>query len=246
MNWKWSHLAKRLCGSNKWKPSMLASWQLNGSEYILDRNEGLRLVYYPQSQPTRAVRSKNRIFKRILKCDSGALQNTTGYMLINQASVDDLNTRIDHFVEPLQFRPNIIVKGPKAFEEDNWNWIRIGKSVIFRNVKPCTRWFRFALGPGKLNENNYYNKIENFRCPFVNIDPVTAVWNPNHQPLHTLNEYRSIVPGASGVMGIHIGLREAGQISIGDDIYIDDNEWFTSFALSRSNVKTKFWNKFDL
>lgn len=106
------------------------------SEYILGTKEGLRLVFYPQPNPTRAIRLP--LYKKILKSDAGALHDATGYMLINQASIDDLNTRIDHIVEPLQFRPNIIVKGPKAFEEDNWNWVRVGDSV-FRNVKPCTR-----------------------------------------------------------------------------------------------------------
>lgn len=109
------------------------------SNFILHTNEGLRLVLYPQPYPTRNVRGKLQLYKNILNSDAGALHDATGYMLINQASIDELNTRIDHVIEPLQFRPNIVVKGPKAFEEDNWKWVRIGDSVVFRNIKPCTR-----------------------------------------------------------------------------------------------------------
>lgn len=58
---------------------------------------------------------------------------------MNEGSVAELNSRLDHVVTPLQFRPNFVVKGPLAFEEDSWKWVRIGKNVIFRNIKPCTR-----------------------------------------------------------------------------------------------------------
>lgn len=109
------------------------------SRFILDQNDGLRLVFYSSSVPTRDVRPKNRIFKTAKREDTGALHDATSFMLINEKSVDELNTRIVKKVEPLQFRPNIVVKGPEAFEEDKWNWIRIGEEVVFRNVKPCTR-----------------------------------------------------------------------------------------------------------
>lgn len=109
------------------------------SKFILGQSEGLRLVYYPKESTMRAIHLKFKQYKNLLKSDSSALADATAYMLINQASIDDLNSRLDDVVEPLQFRPNIVVKGPDAFAEDKWNWIRIGDQVIFRNVKPCTR-----------------------------------------------------------------------------------------------------------
>lgn len=60
-------------------------------------------------------------------------------MMINQASMDELNSHLNHVVKPLQFRPNFVVKGPTAYEEDKWKWIRVGENLIFRNIKPCTR-----------------------------------------------------------------------------------------------------------
>lgn len=110
------------------------------SEFVLGIKEGLRLVFYPNAEPTRDIRSKNKSFKKLLNSDAGAMHDLTSYMIINQASMDDLNSRIDHVIKPLQFRPNIVVKGPKPFEEDNWNWIRIGDTAVFRSVKPCTRY----------------------------------------------------------------------------------------------------------
>lgn len=36
-------------------------------------------------------------------------------------------------------------------------------------------------------------------------------------------------------MGIHIGLRDAGKVSIGDAVYIEDNEWAAFDVQSHSN-----------
>lgn len=109
------------------------------SRFILQADEGLRLVYYVSSTPTRDVREKNKIFDSAVREDTGALHDATSYMLINEDSIEELNSRIENKVTPLQFRPNLVVKGPAAFEEDQWKWIKIGDEVIFRNVKPCSR-----------------------------------------------------------------------------------------------------------
>ncbi|XP_052900627.1 mitochondrial amidoxime reducing component 2-like isoform X2 [Anopheles moucheti] len=107
------------------------------SRFILSEDFGLRLVYYPLERPTRPVREKNRIHALLTARDSGALHDATSYMLVSEASVADVNTRLERPVPALQFRANILVKGPSAFEEDDWKWIRIGETV-YRNVKPCT------------------------------------------------------------------------------------------------------------
>jgi len=167
------------------------------SWYILGQDSGLRLAYYPNSYPSREIREKNQKFK-ITPNDAGGLHDATAYMLINQGSMDELNKNMDHVITPLQFRPNFVVKGPNAYDEDNWNWVRIGENVVFRNVKPCTR------------------------CIFTNIDPLTGERNPNQQPLTFLKKNRSYLPGESPVLGTHIGLRHAGRVRIGDAVYVED------------------------
>lgn len=109
------------------------------SRFILDESSGLRLVYYPSTLPSRDVREKNKIFETTYRKDTGALHDATSFMLINDKSVEELNSRVEKPVTALQFRPNVVVKGPVAFEEDNWTYIKIGDDVIFQNVKPCTR-----------------------------------------------------------------------------------------------------------
>lgn len=109
------------------------------SRYILQDDFGLRLVFYPSSIPTREIREQNKVIRTLIAADTGALHDATSFSLINEASISELNTRIKDPVTSLQFRPNFVVKGPGAFEEDTWKWVKIGDEVVFRNVKPLTR-----------------------------------------------------------------------------------------------------------
>lgn len=169
------------------------------SKYILGEEEGLRLVYYPLTRPTRDVREKNKVFETAVPTDTGSLHDATSYMLINESSIAELNSRVHRQVTPLRFRPNIVVKGPEAFAEDGWNWIKIGDNVTFQNVKPCTR------------------------CIFTNIDPESGERDSNEEPLKTLKTYRKIEKGGdSPVMGIHLGLRMHGKIRVGEAVYVED------------------------
>jgi len=59
-------------------------------------------------------------------------------LLISQASLDDLNSRLETPVPMNRFRPNLVVSGCEPFAEDSWKQIRIGE-VEFDVAKPCDR-----------------------------------------------------------------------------------------------------------
>ena len=59
-------------------------------------------------------------------------------LLVNRASLDDLNQRLESAVPMNRFRPNVVVQGPPAWAEDSWANIQIGEAV-FRVAKPCGR-----------------------------------------------------------------------------------------------------------
>ena len=63
-----------------------------------------------------------------------------GYPLLvaNEASLRAVNEALDHPVEMLRFRPNIVVDGELAWEEDTWLELEIG-DLRFACVKPCVR-----------------------------------------------------------------------------------------------------------
>ncbi|XP_011868219.1 PREDICTED: mitochondrial amidoxime reducing component 2 [Vollenhovia emeryi] len=174
------------------------------SRFLLQEDTGFRLVYYPLDRPVRSVRQRNyKIFPLEESIDLGAYPDETSYSLINEASIADLNSRLDEPVTSQQFRMNFVVKGATAYEEDKWDWVKIG-NVIMRNVRPCTR------------------------CIFTTIDPETGTKHINAEPLKTLKSYRQITDpqirpatGDSPVMGIHLGLRgPTGKVRLGDPVYV--------------------------
>lgn len=60
------------------------------------------------------------------------------YLLIGQASLDELNRRLADVLPMNRFRPNFVFTGGEPHEEDEWSDFRIGE-VAFRGVKPCAR-----------------------------------------------------------------------------------------------------------
>ncbi|MDQ2795579.1 MAG: MOSC domain-containing protein, partial [Actinomycetota bacterium] len=101
--------------------------------------EPVRLVY--GDDPTR--RPTNRAFSRDGDCVSFA----DGYplLLASEDSLDRVNEWIangpmsDQGPLPMRrFRPNVVVAGAPAFDEDRWRRIRIGEAV-FRTPKGCDR-----------------------------------------------------------------------------------------------------------
>nr|XP_021193630.2 mitochondrial amidoxime-reducing component 1 isoform X2 [Helicoverpa armigera] len=183
------------CG---WEPSEWIS-------RLIDRTtQKYRLVYYA-SEKCRNIRAgaSFKVYKFTSK-DTGALPDETSYNLINEASVDDLNTRLTgSHVTPCNFRPNFVLAGAKPYDEDNWKFVKIGENV-FEVIKPC------------------------MRCVLTTIDPETGVRDANTEPLTTLRKYRLAetarerkAVGNSPRMGIQMSLRSgSGLVSLNDPIYV--------------------------
>jgi hypothetical protein len=65
---------------------------------------------------------------------------TDGYpiLMISQASLDDLNTRLPEPLPMNRFRPNIVLSGAEAYAEDRMDSFTIN-NIELRGVKPCAR-----------------------------------------------------------------------------------------------------------
>ncbi|KAJ9578968.1 hypothetical protein L9F63_024927, partial [Diploptera punctata] len=137
-------------------------------------------------------------YKKLRDRDVGAYSYLTGFMLLTDSSIADLESRLPQRLRNLshrRFRGNFIVKDTIPYEEDTWDWVRVGEEAIFRTVKPCTR------------------------CVIINVDPDTAERDPQLEPLRTLRSYRLVTkPGAKDVegpdpiMGVYLGLRIPGVV----------------------------------
>lgn len=60
------------------------------------------------------------------------------YLMIGQASLDDLNDRLSEPIDMIRFRPNLVFSGGTPFMEDEWENFSIG-AARFRGTKPCAR-----------------------------------------------------------------------------------------------------------
>lgn len=103
-------------------------------------NTPARLVYFPDDEQRQVDLNYAR------PGDITAFSDGFPYLLISQASLDDLNSRLQTAVEMNRFRPNLVITGNEAFAEDQWKRIRIG-TIEFSLVKPCSRCIIPSINP---------------------------------------------------------------------------------------------------
>jgi uncharacterized protein YcbX len=91
-----------------------------------------RLIYMPDATKRR-VDGRYALNKEITNFSDGY-----PFMMIGQSSLDDLNSRLEEKLPINRFRPNIVVTGGTAYEEDGWAHFTIN-DINFYGVKLCAR-----------------------------------------------------------------------------------------------------------
>jgi uncharacterized protein YcbX len=121
---------------------------------------------------------------------------------VNDWIVELAVARGEDLAEPMpmtRFRPNVVVDGDTAFEEDGWKRVRIG-SVEFRVSEPCAR------------------------CVMTTIDPVTLA--RGREPLRTLARHRragnKVLFGANLIPDGVDPAAASARIAVGDALTVLD------------------------
>ncbi|MEO5798056.1 MAG: MOSC N-terminal beta barrel domain-containing protein [Gemmatimonadales bacterium] len=119
---------------------------------------------------------------------------TDGYqvLIVQEASLADLNARMAEPVPMTRFRPNIVVQGGVAWGEDDWREVKVG-AMTFDAVKPCAR------------------------CTVLTTDQLTGARHPRQEPLRTLATFRTI-PGRGAIFGQNLVMRAPGSVAVGDEV----------------------------
>jgi uncharacterized protein YcbX len=141
-----------------WRHTGLAVRHVEGSAWIsqvLGRESSL--VYMAD----RHVRPVDPSYAR--PGDAVSFADGYPFLVISDASLADLNARLELPIRMERFRPSITVSGVVPYAEDGWARVRLG-ALGFRAVKRCSR------------------------CTVTTIDPVTAL--KGKEPLRTLARYR--------------------------------------------------------
>uniref|UniRef100_A0ACB8GAM1 Uncharacterized protein n=1 Tax=Sphaerodactylus townsendi TaxID=933632 RepID=A0ACB8GAM1_9SAUR len=121
------------------------------------KSEPFRLVHFETQMTPRKCNDIQTPFRdsdEVPYSDAGPL------LVISEASMEDLNTRMEKKIDIHHFRPSITVSGCHAYEEDAWDKIIIG-DVEMKQVMACGR------------------------CIFTTVDPVTGIID-RKEPLETL------------------------------------------------------------
>lgn len=115
------------------------------------------------------------------------------FLVIGEASLADLNSRLSETVPMNRFRPNFVVAGSETFAEDNWSVVKIG-STVFHVVKSCGR------------------------CVITTVDQVKGK-KTGKEPLRTLSIYRTVKGNA--LFGRYlIAENPGGFVRVGDEVEV--------------------------
>lgn len=144
----------------------------------------LDLVFMPDSTFRQVNRTWFDATQRVSFADGFPVLLTT------QASLGDLNSRLQTPVSMKRFRPNIVIDGADPYSEDDWKHLRMGE-IQFDLVKPCSR------------------------CVMTTIDDTGT---KGTEPLKTLASYRKNDVGVC--FGQNLVHRSRGRLSLGDRVEV--------------------------
>lgn len=162
-------LKSRTCNVWEWTGDALDEGDL-AAEYLSDfMGHKVRLMRYagdpgegtPQSNPKR--RALNPAFSPP-GLETG-FPDKMPFLLVNESSLADLNSRCPEDIPMNRFRGNIVVTGAQSWEEDTFQKLRLGDTV-FDVSSP------------------------NGRCVVTTTNQTTAQRSESMEPLKTLGEYR--------------------------------------------------------
>ncbi|MGY6558067.1 MAG: MOSC domain-containing protein [Nitritalea sp.] len=145
--------------------------------------ETVKLVYMEERAP-RPLKEKYAVAGEHVSFADGM-----PYMIIGDASLRDLNARLEQAVGMDRFRPNFTFTAEEAFIEDSWKELYIGEAH-FKVTKPCAR------------------------CVLITVDQDTA--KKGKEPLRTLASYRT--QGNQVNFGQNMLLLKGTSVQVGDAV----------------------------
>lgn len=157
------------------------------SDWFSDKlNMNCKLVSFPEKnlRPVDPDYAKHQ--------EQVSLADAFPFLIIGEASLADLNSRLKEALPMNRFRPNFVFSGGEPYEEDRWNNFSIGRNK-FAGVKPCAR------------------------CVLTTINQDTA--EKGIEPLATLSKYRKsgnkVLFGQNVLAITHDEVKEGDEIILG-------------------------------
>jgi uncharacterized protein YcbX len=134
---------------------------------------------------------------RAINDDIVSFADAYPFLVISEASLEDLNSKLEEQLPMNRFRPNLVVSGATPIDEHNWRKFSVGKN-IFYGVKPCKR------------------------CVMTTIDQDSGEFT-GKEPLKTLATYRGVPGGV--IFGENLlAENPGGVVRVGDEIRVIESK----------------------
>ncbi|XP_040207351.1 mitochondrial amidoxime reducing component 2-like [Rana temporaria] len=170
------------------------------SHWITKFLKSVQMYRLVQFEDRMKRRNPKKEYPTYTENDQVAYPDLSPLLLLSDASLEDLNSKLEHKISIQNFRPNIVVSGCEPFAEDSWKEIQIGEHVRLKQVMPCPR------------------------CILTTVDPDTGIINMK-EPLETMRSYRLCdtadkeVYKSSPLFGQFVRIQKKGMIKVGDPVY---------------------------
>ena len=168
-----------------WGQECAAHGAVNGiNQWLSDKLESsVRLVYMDDNDI--------RPVKEAGENDIVSFADAYPVLLTSQASLNNLNNRLDDSIDINRFRPNILIDGDIPYAEDDWQRVKIG-NVVFKVMKRCAR------------------------CHVININQHSGL--ATKEPLKTLSTYRK--EGNKVNFGVNLIPENTGILHEDDEVLV--------------------------
>ncbi|KAF2317666.1 hypothetical protein GH714_039504 [Hevea brasiliensis] len=167
-------------------------------------------------------RNENRAMSMCRDVESRlSFANEAQFLLISEESISDLNNRLSQNVQkgtqgtslqvnPMRFRPNLVISGGEPYAEDGWRSLKIGNKS-FTSLGGCNR------------------------CQMINFVHRSGQVQRSNEPLATLATYRRVK--GKILFGILLryensdktGLQTDSCLQVGQEVHPDSEEGYTKY-----------------
>lgn len=162
----------------------------------------VRLVYTAEGKKKRKVIRDNKFTKKIREKTAISFQDFAPFHVLSQKSIDDLNSNLKETqISVNNFRPNILIDGCNAFDEDKWQYVKFSSGAEICHLVPCGRCV--------LTTNNPETGIKTDKDPLVTL-------RTYRQPK---NEFLRANYGTAPLFGVYFKLVKQGKVAVGDDVF---------------------------
>lgn len=167
-----------------WDDTTEAAQHPEGSAWFSSYLGGPHELVYMPDRHRRAVNPA-----RAQPGDIVSFADAYPFLLISEASLADLNGRLEAPISMARFRPNIVISGTEPYAEDGYARVQIGE-IAFRGPKRCDR------------------------CVMTTVDPETGLCG--REPLRTLAKYR--LEDQKVWFGMNLIHDQLGLLRVGDRV----------------------------